>query len=332
MSQSVGVAEIEEARRRVAGSVQPTPLKRSESLSARCGVPVHLKLETRQTTGSFKLRGAANAVLSLDDAARRRGLVTASTGNHGRALAHAARQAGVRAVICMSGLVPANKVEAVRVLGAEVRIGGRSQDDAQREVERLVRDQGLTEIPPFDHPAVIAGQGTIGLEIVEALPDVECMLVPLSGGGLAAGVAAGAKGLRPHTRVIGVSMARGAAMQASLSAGKPVAVEELETLADSLGGGIGLDNKHTFAMCGDLLDDVVLLSEDEIAAGIRHAHHLEGEMVEGAGAVGIAALLAGKIAVRGPVAAILSGRNIDPALHAAIAAGRWTAPDAVKVA
>ena len=173
---------------------------------------------------------------------------------------------------------------------------------------------------------MIAGQGTIGLEIVEAVPDAECVLVPLSGGGLAAGVAAAVKGIRSNARVIGVSMARGAAMQASLSAGRPVLVEELETLADSLGGGIGLDNRHSFAMCRDLLDDVVLLTEEEIAAGIRHAHDAEGETVEGAGAVGIAALLAGKVQAAGPLVAILSGRNIDPKLHASIAAGRWGGP------
>ena len=360
MSGGVTLRQIEQAQARLAGRVASTPLRKSPALSARCGVPVYLKCETRQATGSFKLRGAANALLSLDEAARGRGLVTASTGNHGRALAHAAQQAGVRAVICMSVLVPSNKVEAVRSLGAEVRIVGRSQDEAQAEVARLVRQDGLTEIPPFDHPAVIAGQGAIGLEIVEALPDVALVLVPLSGGGLAAGVAAAVKGLRPRARLIGVSMARGAAMQASLAAGRPVEVKEVETLADSLGGGIGLDNKHTFAMCHDLLDGVVLLSEGEIAAGIRHAYDLEGEIVEGAGAVGIAALLAGKIGAPqadrnlttphaepaaaqhegsggakgppGPIVALLSGRNIDPALHQAIVTGRWSAPAANEVA
>jgi threonine dehydratase len=220
----------------------------------------------------------------------------------------------------MSSLVPANKVEAVRALGAEIRVVGRSQDDAQEEVERLEREEGLTVIPPFDHAAIIAGQGTLGIEIADAIADVELVLVPLSGGGLAAGVAAALKARREGVRVIGVSMERGAAMQASLAAGRPVLVEELETLADSLGGGIGLANRYTFAMCRELLDDVVLLTEDEIAAGIRHAHVAEGETVEGAGAVGIAALLAGKVEIRGPTVALLSGRNIDEALHRRIVA------------
>ncbi|MEZ0169375.1 hydroxyectoine utilization dehydratase EutB [Microvirga sp. TS319] len=327
---AVGIDRIAEARGRIAGRIGPTPLVSSLSLSARCGVPVYLKLESRQLTGSFKLRGATNAVLSLSDKARRRGLVTASTGNHGRALAHAAQAEGVRAVICMSALVPANKVEAVRALGAEVRIVGRSQDDAQDEVERLVRQEGLTAIPPFDHADVIAGQGTIGLEIAEARLDTELVLVPLSGGGLAAGVAAAIKSRLPQARVIGVSMARGAAMHASLNAGKPVQVEEVETLADSLGGGIGLDNRYTFAMCRDLLDDVVLLSEEEIAEGIRHAFTEEGETAEGAGAVGIAALLANRIAVRGPTVALVSGRNIDEARHATIVNATMKAAGAAK--
>lgn len=326
ISQIVGLSEIQAARQRLAGLGLPTPLLPSATLSAVCGQPVLLKCETRLATGSFKLRGASNAVAVLGDAARRRGLVTASTGNHGRAVAHAARTAGARAVVCMSPLVPANKIAAVRALGAEIRIVGQSQDDAQVEVERLVRDEGLVEIPPFDHRDVIAGQGTIGLEIVNAMPDLDLVLVPLSGGGLAAGVAAAVKAVRPHARLVAVSMARGAAMHASLAAGKPVTVPELPTLADSLGGGIGLANRHSFAMCRALLDDVILLSEEQIAAGIRHAYAADGETVEGGGAVGIAAVLAGKVAARGPVVVLLSGGNIDPALHRSIVAGSWTAP------
>jgi threonine dehydratase len=312
---AIGPDRIAMAQERISGRVRHTSLTVSDSLSARCGFPIYLKLESHQPTGSFKLRGATNAVLSLSDEARKRGLVTASTGNHGRALAHAAKAEGARAVICMSALVPANKVDAVKALGAEVCIIGRSQDDAQVEVERLVREEGLTAIPPFDHADVIAGQGTIGLEIAQARPETELVLVPLSGGGLAAGVAAAIKAQLPQTRVIGISMERGAAMHESLRAGRPVEVEELETLADSLGGGIGLKNRYTFAMCRDLLDDVVLLSEAEIAEGIRHTFWVEGEIVEGAGAVGIAALLAKKIDLRGPAVALVSGRNIDEARH-----------------
>ncbi len=318
---SVTLADIEAARERIAGRVLRTPTVPSRSLSALTGRPVFLKLEHLQTTGAFKLRGATNAVLRLDPAARARGVATASTGNHGRAVAHAAALEGVRAVVCLSRLVPANKVDEVRALGAEVRIVGKSQDDAQVEVDRLVADEGMTAIPPFDHPDVIAGQGTIGLEIVEDVPEVETVLVPLSGGGLVAGIAVAVKARRPSARLVAVSMERGAAMHASLAAGRPVAVEELPTLADSLGGGIGLDNRHSFALVRDLVDEVVLLTEPEIARGIRHAYAEEREVVEGGGAVGIAALLAGKVRPSGPTLVLLSGRNMDMAVHRAIVCG-----------
>lgn len=320
-SHTVSLGDIEAARARIAGKVVRTPTVLSPSLSEAAGVPVHLKLEHRQTTGAFKLRGASNAVALLSPEEKRRGVVAASTGNHGRALAHAAKLEGIRATICMSKLVPENKLAEIRRLGAEVRIVGKSQDDAQEEVDRLVAEHGLTMIPPFDHPGVIAGQGTIGLEMLEDVPDAATVVVQVSGGGLAAGIAAAVKGVKPGVRVIGVSMQRGAAMKASLEAGRPVLVEELPTLADSLGGGIGLENRLTFAMCRDLLDDVVLLSEDEIAAGIRHGYAEEREIVEGAGAVGIAALRAGKVRAAGPIVVLLSGRNIDMALHRRIVCG-----------
>lgn len=321
MTSAVALMDIRNARDRISGKVEQTPTVPSHSLSERLGTPVHLKLEHRQTTGSFKLRGASNAIASLSAEEKARGVVAASTGNHGRALAHASKLEGMRAVICMSRLVPQNKLDEIRRLGAEIRIVGNSQDDAQQEVERLVAQEGLVMLPPFDHPAIIAGQGTLGLEMIEQVPDAALVLVQLSGGGLASGIAAAVKGVSPDTRIVGVSMARGAAMKASLDAGRPVLVEELPTLADSLGGGIGLDNRLTFAMCRDLLDDVILLGEDEIAAGIRHAYAEEREIVEGAGAVGIAALLAGKVEANGPVVVLLSGRNIDMNAHRNIICG-----------
>ncbi|QKJ93480.1 hydroxyectoine utilization dehydratase EutB [Agrobacterium pusense] len=317
----VSLEAIEQAAVRLEGRIERTPLVRSDNLSKRVGYPVHLKLEILQPIGAFKLRGAMNAVLSLDDETRQRGLVTASTGNHGRAVAYAAEKLGIPATICMSALVPANKVEAIRALGAEIRIVGRSQDDAQEEVERLTKSGGLTAIPPFDHADVVAGQGTIGLEVIEDMPDLKTIVIPLSGGGLAGGIAVAVKALKPEARVIGISMERGAAMHASVKAGRPVSVQEEETLADSLGGGIGLANRVTFALCQALLDDIVLVSEDEIAAGIRHAAHEEGLTVEGAGAVGFAAVVAGKVNISGPTAIIVSGGNIDPALHKTIIDG-----------
>jgi len=312
----VTLTEIEQAARRIEGRIRRTPFVLSASLSERFGVSVGLKLEHHQTTGSFKLRGATNAVLSLSPEERARGVVAASTGNHGRALAHAAKAEGSVATICMSRLVPDNKIAEIRRLGTNVRIVGRSQDEAQLEVDRLVAEDGLVMVPPFDDAAVVAGQGTLGLEIVEAMPDVATVLVPLSGGGLAAGVAAAVKGRSPRARVIGLTMERGAAMKASLDAGRPIQVEEVASLADSLGGGIGLHNAVTFEMCRALLDDVILLSETEIAAGMRHAYGEEREVIEGAGAVGIAALLAGRLGrLEGPVAVVLSGRNVDMGQH-----------------
>lgn len=317
----VTLPDIEQAAARIENYVARTPLNCSDSLSDLTGQPIYLKLETRQPIGAFKLRGAMNAILALDEKAREHGLVTASTGNHGRAVAYAAHKLGVKATVCMSALVPANKVDAIRALGAEVCITGISQDDAQTEVERLVANRSLTSIPPFDDVNIVAGQGTIGLEIIEDLPELDTVLIPLSGGGLAGGIALAVKTLRPEVRVIGISMERGAAMAASVRAGHPVTVIEEETLADSLGGGIGLTNQVTFALCSQLIDEIILLTEDEIAAGIRHAWHHDHEIVEGAGGVGIAAILSEKVQISGPTAIILSGRNIDPTLHQKIVGG-----------
>lgn len=309
------------ARARIAPLIRTTPCDMSASLSERLGVPVWLKHEHHQITGAFKLRGASNAVARLPEGVA--GVSTASTGNHGRALAHAARARGLRAVVCMSRLVPENKLAAIRALGAEARIIGASQDDAEVEALRLQADEGLAYVPPFDHADVIAGQGTLGLELLDDLPDVATVVVPLSGGGLLSGVGAAMRAHRPGLRIVGVSMRRGAAMAASLEAGRPVQVEELPTLADSLGGGIGLGNRHTFALCRDLIDDLVLLDEPAIADGIRHLYHAERQIVEGGGAVGVAAALSGRLkGAPGPVALLLTGTNIDMAQHARIIAGR----------
>ncbi|MBU3029358.1 hydroxyectoine utilization dehydratase EutB [Paracoccus marinaquae] len=314
----VTMDDVSAAAGRIRGLVRVTPVKLSPSLSALAGGPVWLKCEQQQETGAFKLRGASNAVARLGDVA---GVTTASTGNHGRALAHAARAQRLPAIICVSRLVPQNKLDAIAALGAEARIAGASQDEAFAEARRLQRDEGFALIPPFDHAEVIAGQGTLGLEILSQIPDAAAIAIPLSGGGLLSGVALAVKALRPDIRIIGISMERGAAMAASLAAGHPVEVEEVETLADSLGGGIGQKNRLTFGMVRALMDDLILLSEDEIAAGIRHLALEDGETVEGAGAVGAGAILAGKLRTDDPLVLILSGGNIDPARHAAIVRG-----------
>ncbi|SFK69378.1 threonine dehydratase [Pseudovibrio ascidiaceicola] len=314
MTQKITVHDSFSARQKIMGHVRMTPLVSSPSLSQICSAEVLLKLEQTQITGSFKLRGATNAILSLNAAQKEAGVVGVSTGNHGRGLAYAASKAGVRCIICMSKLVPQNKVEAIQSLGAEVRITGSSQDDAQAEVDRLVED-GMTMIPPFDHRDIIAGQSTVALEILEQTPDLDTVLVPVSGGGLISGVALVMKTISPSIRVVGVSMERGAAMYSCQHASKPILVEEVPTLADSLGGGIGLNNAYTFEMIRDLVDDLILVSEEEIAEAIRHAYWQERLVIEGSGSVGIAALLAGKIKTPGKCVSLISGQNIDMALH-----------------
>lgn len=315
MYTSSSLPSLEDVRRaatRIAGVALRTPLVPSPALSAAAGRDVRLKLETLQPIGAFKIRGAANAVAALPAERAQAGVACASTGNHGRAVAYAAGRAGIKATVCMSALVPANKVAAIEALGAEVRIVGRSQDDAQKEVDRLVAEAGMAEIPPFDHAEVVAGQGTIALEMLEEAPELDTLLVPLSGGGLVGGIALAAKALKPRIRVVGISMTRGAAMHASLQAGRPVEVEELPTLADSLGGGIGLENRYTFALVRDLVDEVLLLDEPQIAAGMRFLFEEEGLVVEGGGAVGVSALLEELLPEPGAcVGVVVSGRNVD---------------------
>jgi threonine dehydratase len=304
--------QIQEAQARIDGMAHATPLIRSEPLSEMSEADVYLKLELLQPVGAFKIRGAANKILNLTPEEKERGVVTVSTGNHGRAVAYVARATGIPATVCLSRLVPQNKVDALRALDAEVIVHGQSQDEAEERANQLVERRGLTMVHPFDDPLVIAGQGTIGLELLQDLPDLDTALVPLSGGGLIAGIALALKSANPDIRVIGVSMERAPVMVRSLAAGKPVQMPDEPTLADSLQGGIGLENQYTFRMVRELVDGVVLVSEAEIAAAMAFALHEHHLVVEGAGAVGIAALQGGKVRVRGEkVALILSGGNVD---------------------
>lgn len=315
MHPKIKLQDMYHARKRIDDFVRKTPLVPSESLSELCEADVSLKLENLQVTGSFKFRGATNAVRKLTDEQRKLGIVGFSTGNHGRGLAHAARLAGVKCVICMSELVPQNKVEGIRAQGAEVSIIGKSQDDAEVEVERLVKEEGMTLLPPFDHADIIAGQGTVALELIEQADQIDSILVPVSGGGLISGIATVLKTINPDIKVIGVSMERGAAMYECLQAGKPILVEELATLADSLGGGIGLENQYTFSITRDLVDEMILVNEDDIAEAIRHAYWKEKQVIEGSGSVGIAALLSKKYKPVGKCVALVSGCNLDLKLH-----------------
>ena len=308
---AVTLRDVFRARHAIDKIARNTPLVPSPELSRRTGSSVHLKLECLQDIGAFKVRGAANKILNLSDEEKRRGVVTVSTGNHGRAVAYVANRLGIRAVICLSDRVPENKVVALRRLGAEVVIHGHSQDEAEMRAIQLEREQGLVMISPFDDPYVIAGQGTIGLELLEDLPEIDTAVVPLSGGGLISGIGLALKSANPEICVVGVSMERGPVMVHSIRAGHPVQIPEEDTLADCLQGGIGVDNRYTFRMVQDLVDEMVLVSEEQIAMGMVFAlkeHHL---VVEGGGAVGLAALLSGKVANMGDhVAVIVSGANV----------------------
>jgi len=311
-SSDITLKDIYIARQRITGIVRKTPLVSSPCLSELVGSSVYLKLESLQETGSFKVRGATNKMLDLTEEQKEQGVVAASTGNHARAVAYMAQKLDIRAKICISKDVPQYRVEAIKKLGAKVILSGHSQDEAMERAFQLVEDQGMTMIHPFDDPAIIAGQGTIGLELLEQLPEIKTVLVPLSGGGLISGIALALKSADPEIRVIGVSMDTSAVMYHSLRAGEPLEMNEEYTIADALLGGIGLNNKYTFRMCQEYLDDTVLVTDDEIADGIAFALKSDHLVVEGAGAVGVAALLRRKkIEVGCKVVVIVSGGNID---------------------
>jgi threonine dehydratase len=275
---------------------------------------VKLKPENLQVTGSFKIRGAANKTLSLLQPEKQRGIITVSSGNHGRAISHVARELGLKAVVCLPETVPQNKREAIAALGAETVVYGQDADQAMIHADRLAAERGLTMVHPFDDPHVIAGQGTIGLELLEDWPQLDTVVVPLSGGGLLAGIALALKMANPAIRTIGVSQERGPAMVDSLRAGKIVEIVEEPTLADALAGGLNKDNRCTFPLIQRYVDETVLVTEAEIASAMAFAFHRHHLVVEGGGAVGLAALLHGKLPKTGPhVAVVVSGGNVDTA-------------------
>ncbi|MGE0719370.1 MAG: pyridoxal-phosphate dependent enzyme [Alphaproteobacteria bacterium] len=323
---AVTLDDVTAARGRLAGIAVRTPLKPVAALARHLGGPVHLKIETMQPTGAFKVRGAANHLLQLDAEARRRGVVTVSTGNHGRAVAYVARGLGIRCVVCLSALVPADKVAAIAALGAEMDVGGADQDAAMARAETRAAAEGLVMVSPFDDPAIIAGQGTIAPEILEDVPDTGTIVVPLSGGGLVAGIAVAAKAMRPGIRIVAVGSERSPAMLRSLEAGRPIIVPEHPSLADSLGGGIGLANRWSFPLVRDLVDDIRLVGEDAIADAMRFAFRECRLVLEGAAAAPIAALLAaapGEFPM--PVVAVATGDNVDPDLLLRVLTGAGTA-------
>jgi threonine dehydratase len=307
----VTVDDVRAARARIQEHVYLSPCARSETLSRQSGCQAFLKLENLQMTGAYKERGALNKLLTMPEPDRARGLVAASAGNHAQAVAYHAGRLGVAATIVMPEGTPLLKVANTRKYGARVVLLGSNYDESYGEARRLEQVEKLTFIHPFDDPAIIAGQGTIALEILEQVPDVEAILVPVGGGGLVSGVAVAVKGLAPGVKVIGVETEVLPSMLASLEEGRLVSVDAATTLADGI--AVKRPGELTFRHVKQHVDEVVTVSEEEIASAILYLLEKEKTVVEGAGAVPVAALLNHKVAgLDGRRAvAVVSGGNID---------------------
>jgi threonine dehydratase len=302
-----------QAHARIKPMIWETPLIVSPDLAKKTGARVvHLKLECLQITGTFKVRGAANKILSLGEKEKEKGVITFSTGNHGKAVAYVAGQVGIKAVVCLSEHVASYRADIIKALGAEVSLKGHSQDEAEKNYQQLMASRGLVPVVPFDDPMIIAGQGTIALEILSKLPDTDILMIQLSGGGLLAGIAMVAKSINPSIHVVGLSLEQSPAMLESLKTGVPVQVEEKDSIADSLLGGIGFDNRYTLPMIEKFADEHLLISEEEIKDGMFYIFDKHRLIIEGAAAVGIGALKHRKINVKGKkVVTLLSGSSID---------------------
>lgn len=303
--------DIEAARSRIRDEVIETPCKRSGFFGDLLSCRLFLKLENLQRTGSFKDRGALNKLLDLSPEERERGVVTASAGNHAQALAYYANLLGIAATVVMPEFSPLIKVMNTRSYGARVIQKGATLSDGLSEVQRLTDEEGLVLVHAFDDEAVIAGQGTIGLEILEQVPDVTTVVVPIGGGGVISGIATAVKSAKPSARVVGVEAETAASARASLDAGRVVRIESRDTLADGI--AVKQIGEITFPIIRDLVDDVVTVREDQIADAILLLLEREKTVVEGAGATPMAALLGGQVPVSTDdvVVAVLCGGNID---------------------
>ena len=305
---------MEGAARVIAGRVRETPLLPAGELSRRVGAPVLLKAENLQLTGSFKARGATNVIRRLPEERLRCGVVAPSAGNHAQAVAFAARDAGAEAVLVMPEEAPLAKVAAVRQYGGEVRLHGGTYDDAQAEARRLSEEEGRTLVQAFDAPEVVAGQGTVGLEVAERAPDVRLLVVPLGGGGLAAGAAIAVKARVPEARVVGVQAEACAPYIDSLAAHRPIGARSANTICDGI--AVKRPGDFTLPLVERYVDDVVTVSDDEVAQAMVLLLERSKLVVEGAGAVAVAALLQGRVEApgEGEVCAVLSGGNVDASL------------------
>ncbi len=318
MTPPVTLADIYAAQQTLRDQIILTPVLPELRLTRILGARVFLKAESLQRAGSFKIRGAYNKISRLSEEERRRGVIAASAGNHAQGVALAARIFGIPATIVMPEYAPLTKVVSTRDLGAEVILSGATFDDAGAFAREQQQARGLTFVHAFDDPLVIAGQGTIGLEIMAALPELNALLVPIGGGGLISGIAIVVKALKPSVRIIGVQSAACAPVRASLAAGQVVTAPTANTIADGI--AVKRPSELTLRYIRELVDDVVEVSDDDIARGIAHCAQYARLVVEGAGAAGVAALLAGKVAV-GPgdvVCAVLCGGNIDGNLLARV--------------
>jgi threonine dehydratase len=306
----VTLPDVQAARERIRAHIYMSPCARTETLSRASGAHAYLKLENLQMTGAYKERGALNKLLTLSAAERERGLIAASAGNHAQAVAYHAGRLGIAATILMPEGTPIMKVANTRSHGARVLLAGANFDEAYTEARRLEQVEGLTFVHPFDDPAVIAGQGTVGLEVLEQVPDVNAILVPIGGGGLASGIGAAVKALRPDVRVIGVQTEALPSMLASMDEGRPMTVETASTLADGI--AVKRPGELTFRHVREYVDELVTVSEEEIASAILYLLEKEKTVVEGAGAVPVAVLLNRKVRMDGlRVVSIVSGGNID---------------------
>jgi threonine dehydratase len=315
--------DFEAARRSVAGVARPTPLLEAPSLSERVGSNVLLKLESLQRTGSFKVRGAAARLGSLGAEARRAGVVSCSSGNHGRAVAFVAQRLGIPATVYVPAWVDPVKLAGIRGQGAEAVLAGATFDEAEARAMAHARDTGRTYVSAYDDPWVIAGQGTLGLELLDTLAEPPAaVVVPVSGGGLVGGIAAAFSSRlgAGAPACVGVSAARSAVMLASLEAGRPVELPEEETVASALAGGIGLENRWSFPLVRDLVPTHVVVEEEAILRAMAFAWRELHLVVEGGGAVGIAALLDGRWRPEGggAVVVVVSGGNVAPATLASV--------------
>jgi threonine dehydratase len=323
----VGRAAIDAAREILVGIARRTPVEGSRPLSERVGGRVDLKCENLQRAGSFKIRGAYVRISRLSDAERARGVVAASAGNHAQGVALAAQLLGCAATVFMPEGAPIPKVEATAAYGAAVQFAGRTIEDAMQAANAFSAETGAVVIHPFDHPDIVAGQGTVGLELLEQCPDARTIVTSVGGGGLISGIAAAVKSERPDVRVVGVQAAGAASMPASLAAGGPTRLPSMATIADGI--AVGCPGELTYRMVRELVDDVVTVSEESLSQAQLLCLERAKLVVEPAGAAGVAAVMDDPGAFEPPVAVVLSGGNVDPVLllrvlrHGMAAAGRY---------